>query len=345
MTYETLRNLNWIFDLLCSSIGITAFISLINLLVPPATVSSALDADEQKRRQEKSDRAARVRRVVSFICLFALIFLAIVKYSGRINIEDVFNGRYKYVGQTLNSKADGHGQLYTVKDTLIYEGDFAFNLYDGNGTKYAVHEQEDGTEVTRLQYEGSFKAGAYEGHGKLYYAHKVDRDRDGNEVPCLEYEGEFKNGQYDGEGTLYNYEVKSDVTSDEKYIDDYYISAIYAGSWKGGNKNGYGIRTSYGEDGKAIERYSGEFTDGFYNGTGIWEFVDKSEGDYGEVIYHGLVENGRCSGTGVYYDAQGNVITYNNDQSIDEEELKEKYPYPKQNIWNEEVTANGIPSK
>ena len=82
-----------------------------------------------------------------------------------------------------------------------------------------------------------------------------------------------------------------------------------------------------------IEKYTGEFSDDAYNGVGIWEFTDQSAVDYGKVVYHGTVVNGRCSGDGVYYDSNGNVISIVDESGKGREAMIAEYPFPTENIW------------
>ena len=64
MSYHILRTCNWVFDLLCSGIGITAFISLIGLLLPQNNISSILSIEEQKKRQRLNDCRSHLRIVL-----------------------------------------------------------------------------------------------------------------------------------------------------------------------------------------------------------------------------------------------------------------------------------------
>ena len=70
-------------------------------------------------------------------------------------------------------------------DALIYDGEFAHGLYEGQGK---LREDDK-------LYDGAFVAGLYEGMGKLY--------KNG----ALMYEGEFAAGLYNGVGTEYNPET------------------------------------------------------------------------------------------------------------------------------------------
>lgn len=334
MSYSFIRTCYWIFNIFCSGIGITAFISIIGFLFPQNVIAPALDEEEQLERQEKSDRQSRSIKRVSSICLIALIILACIRFFGRFNIEDVFNGQYRYVGQTLNSKADGYGKQYTVEGLLIYEGDFIANNYEGTGKYYARIEQDDGTEVTRLRYEGEFKAGAYHGKGKKYYADLEDVDKQGKEKPCLMYDGEFDENQFSGHGICYSYKLKSGIEGDI-IADSYYKSAEYDGDWDDGMRDGQGVYTFYNEAGRITERYTGGFNENSYDGEGIWEFIDESDNNFGEVVYCGQVKNNKCVGKGVYYNNRGNVITINSEDES-KTAIRDRYPFPEDCIWNME---------
>ena len=79
----------------------------------------------------------------------------------------------------------GRAKLLHSDGSLIYEGEFAHGLYEGQG------KLRDGDKL----YDGSFVAGLFEGVGKLY--------KNGS----LMYEGEFAAGKYNGIGTEYNSET------------------------------------------------------------------------------------------------------------------------------------------
>ena len=115
--------------------------------------------------------------------------------ESRIN-GDVFEGRYengvlngkgiflnekkcKYVGDFVNTKRHGHGQLST--DKILYEGDFVNNKLEGNGKILFLR---DGAE-----YTGTFKNDQIDGYGQYKW-------RNGDS-----YEGHVKNGKINGWGT------------------------------------------------------------------------------------------------------------------------------------------------
>lgn len=56
LPYNTLRILNWVFEFLTSSLGITAFISLISSMMPTATIDSCLTVEERMKRVKENDR-------------------------------------------------------------------------------------------------------------------------------------------------------------------------------------------------------------------------------------------------------------------------------------------------
>lgn len=318
LPYETLRIVNWIFEFLTSGLGITAFIALITMMLPMHTIDSSLPMEERKRRVIKNDARNRRRRTWSIVLLVSALAVAVIRYIGMFNVADVFNGEYKYVGQTLNGKADGKGKKYTLKDSLIYEGEFVANNFDGKGSFYWFYTQDDGSEITKLRYEGDFKAGVYEGEGKQYYANEVD------EEPVLKYEGTFSNGEYNGGGRLYYYADDSD----RKAI---YINTVFDCEWKNGLKNGEGEYTKYNANGDLIEHYKGNFSNDLYEGVGTWEFLGK-EYNYidGKIVFRGLFEAGNVV-EGIYYDINGSVVGSQGDKT--ETELVECYQFPGDNSW------------
>ena len=303
------------------------------------SIDSCLPEEERKTRVKKNDRYNRIRRIISIALLVSSLSLTAVLYIGMFNVADVFNGNYKYVGQTMNGKADGHGRKYTLKDTLIYEGDFVANNYDGDGKFYwtydissddediisSIDESEDvkskvdrvyTTELARLRYEGSFKAGVYEGQGKQYYALKADKE------PVLKYEGQFSNGEYNGKGKLYYY-----ADDAEKNVE--YISSVYDCNWKDGVQEGNGEHTKYNADGEIVEHYKGGFTNGQYEGIGTWEFKGENYDYYeGQIVFRGLFENGTIV-EGVYYRVSGEILS----DRRESRNLSKKYPFPEENVW------------
>jgi len=316
---------------LCSGIGISTFITLIGLLIPQNTISSALSEEEQLKRQKENDESIKVIRVFSKICLVLLILLMIVHYCGFANIEDVFNGKYKYVGQTVNNKADGYGFKYSLEDDLIYEGNFESNYYEGQGTLYTVVQKTNGEKASLKVYEGNFKNGSYDGEGKQYYDY-IDPEHEDYylKYPRLLYDGEFCDGLFHGTGTYYSYFSAEEATPGTEPG----VSFEYTGDWKFGEKNGHGVLTVFDVNGNKVERYDGYFSNGQYNGQGIWEFTDKSDNNYGNVVYNGIIENGRFNGPGVYYRQDGSVITSDTGYNDDIENLMQQYPFPESTIWD-----------
>lgn len=78
--------------------------------------------------------------------------MATVKFFGFLNFEDVFNGEYKYIGQTLNNKAEGYGKQFTNDGILMYDGEWVDGSESGSG-EFVVYDS-DGNIIKR--YRGSF---------------------------------------------------------------------------------------------------------------------------------------------------------------------------------------------
>jgi antitoxin component YwqK of YwqJK toxin-antitoxin module len=125
---------------------------------------------------------------------------------------------------------DGVNVKYNENGIKIYEGEFIYNKYHGQGILY----YDDGY----IQYKGTFENNYFHGQG-IYY----------NENGIIIYEGEFKLGDIDGYAIAYND----------------YGQKIYEGEFKNDLYNGYGIL--YNDTG--IKIYEGNFIDSKYHGEGI----------------------------------------------------------------------------
>lgn len=272
---EFVRNSSWIYDILTSGIGLGVFVAVLGILLSSNNNVDLLEVlsvtSESKEQKEKIDRIRKksrtknyIRIIISVFLLLVLVVISGVKFYGYTHMEDVFNGKYKYVGQTMNNKAEGIGRKYTNDNYLVYDGEFEANNYEGEG-KYYYNRELDGTKVTRLKYVGEFKVGHYSGKGKMYYAYAEDVDEDGNELPQIEYEGDFRDGAFNGEGKGYSYSLKPGIEKATK-ASDYYCSSTYEGEWSDGYGNGKGERLVYDVNGNIVERYSGYFKDGNYMG-------------------------------------------------------------------------------
>jgi hypothetical protein len=80
-----------------------------------------------------------------------------------------------YIGQWLNDFRQGKGKIFDKNNTLIYEGDFVKDKFEGNG-KYIFSNGD--------YYIGEFLNDVRHGKGKEY-----------NKNNTLKFEGYFVNGQ------------------------------------------------------------------------------------------------------------------------------------------------------
>lgn len=103
--------------------------------------------------------------------------------TGKVQILGK-SGYTAYIGDVEGGTVKGRGTLYGPEGSLVYDGEFDANAYNGTGKYY---------ENARLRYEGEFKDNLYEGEGKLY-----------RENGALWYEGSFHLGHMSGKGTLYD---------------------------------------------------------------------------------------------------------------------------------------------
>lgn len=104
-------------------------------------------------------------------------------YEGNVHILNEDNN-VAYTGTVKDGQVEGQGLLYDAIGTLVYEGAFSNNQYNGVGTLY-----EEGM----LLYVGDFVNNVYQGSGILYRVN-------GSKL----YEGEFLDGKKDGAGELYD---------------------------------------------------------------------------------------------------------------------------------------------
>jgi len=137
--------------------------------------------------------------------------------------------RVIYRGRVENGLRSGWGRSLSPPDEiLIYQGEFRFDQYSGQGSHY------DQTGV--LLYRGGFDKGVYNGTGVQYH----------NEEK--RYEGSFADGLPHGEGVEYDGER----------------NIRYTGSFARGNREGIGMET----DPEGFPVYEGGFRLGKYDGQG-----------------------------------------------------------------------------
>lgn len=152
MAYSLLRATSRIFDIAVSWIGIAVFVGAIGGLFQQKSICSALSKKEQINRLNANDRILKRQKICYCVIIGILIILATVKFFGFLNFEDVFNGEYKYIGQTLNNKAEGYGKQFTNDGILMYDWEWVDGSESGSG-EFVVYDS-DGNIIKR--YRGSF---------------------------------------------------------------------------------------------------------------------------------------------------------------------------------------------
>ena len=178
--------------------------------------------------------------------------------------EDDAESRQYYNGSFMANLRHGNGTL-VWKDGQTYNGGFNHNIRQG----YGILKTEDGEE-----YVGSWKKNKKQGFGVLtfsksdvfgritYVGNFEDNVRNGNGTLILKngknYIGEFKNDTFDGFGVL---------TQNDH---------IYKGSWKNGEKAGYGKIIYPGEDFDGRLSYEGSFENDDFSGNGTLIFKSGS---------------------------------------------------------------------
>lgn len=300
-SYSFFRGAGWVYDILCSGIGIGAFISVVGIFLG---ISGKKSEDPGIRH---------VRLVGSVFCVLMLVLLAVtgvLKFIGAWHIDNnvLGDGRI-YKGQIFNGLADGFGQEYDNNLRLVYTGEFRNNRYNGKGSLYGFYEQ-NGIESRYLKYEGFFRNGKAEGDGIMYVpvwqgnenagmdsdlALKERNENDDNvgqnagEVDAvIYYRGEFADGQRDGKG-------------EEYFTEGLYKGQIsYSGEFKDGKYQGTGKQYLAFQDGEDLEeqlclRYEGDFNEGVRSGKGKWYNGD------GSLQYEGDFENGMYNGKGIVW--------------------------------------------
>ena len=297
LSYEGYIVFARIYDIVVSSIGITAVIAIATLAITIGKECSII---------------RRIAPGALIVLLCIIIILAVIQFNGHVNFEYDYGENYIYRGQALNHKAEGHGVLYdSVTHRTVYEGAFKSNMFYGKGVLYELFNYEDGHEENGIKYIGDFKYnrksgsgieytvfeddyyicydgeyddGVYCGQGKWYNSY------DGKQT--LRYEGEFRNGMYNGQGTMYYYD------------DDLNIIEIYNGYFSDNRRNGKGTLYQI-VNGEKVVHYNGYFRDNFYYGNGeLYEIKDN--GYY--LQYEGSFVDGYYQGNGIYYRENGSYF-------------------------------------
>ncbi len=211
-----------------------------------------------------------------------------------------------------------------LPDGGVYQGEIKDGLFHGHGTLKYV----DGS-----YYEGLFDKGVYHGKGRQVFA-------DGSsytgaffegrvtgkfimQIPRenLVYEGDLLDGYMHGQGTLTAQTYVYTGGFKDRYFEGkgkitYTNGIVYEGGFSEGIYNGLGV--FLGEDGS---RYEGQFKDNYYHGEGKIVYANGSvyQGGFSEGVYQGhgryslddswyegTYVAGELSGQAEYVDSQGN---------------------------------------
>lgn len=244
------------------------------------------------------------------------------KYVGEL-VDGLYSGKGKlysdngklllYEGDFEKGLKAGTGTLYDDNGNMIYKGQFAADVFNGQGMLYFSGKEpkiqyngefQNGKEggagkqfypTGELKYEGAFSAGAYSGNGKLFYPSGKIKYEGGflanaysgagkllGENGSVVYEGAFQNGNYSGDGS------------------EFYPNGLvkYKGKFQAGIY--YGEGETFTETGVPV--YKGGFANGVYNGAG--ERYDEE----GKAAYKGNFKNNAYDGLGTLLDKDGTAI-------------------------------------
>lgn len=133
------------------------------------------------------------------------------------------------------------------------------------------------------------------------------------------YKGDFKDDYLNGDGSIYTYDELGNLTS------------LFLGGFSEGKYNGYGVYEHFNIYGFVICRYEGNYYNNQPHGTGILEYIKNDK----QLVYCGYFKQGKFDKEGVIYNKLGEVIEqgiYNDDILIEEKEVKE-FKFPSDNIW------------
>ena len=193
-----------------------------------------------------------------------------IKFEGDYCNDIKINGKLydKYTNDIYEIKSGkGYVKIYSYFDTLLYEGEYSNDEYNGRGKKYL-----NGI----LEYEGEFLNGVKQGRGVEYHIWGSERKK-------RKFEGEFINGEWK-KGKKYKYD-----------------KLIYEGEFSNKKRNGKGKEYNY-QDGSLI--FEGEFKNGIkWNGHGK-EFNDKNELIYEGEFKEGEKWNGNSFKTSTSYEGE-----------------------------------------
>ena len=119
------------------------------------------------------------------------------KTASHEKVKIIFDGLGSYEGGISRGKLDGYGILSAVDLSILYEGEFEFNQFNGVGIIYNnPHENLNGWKFEGrlpdewIRYEGLFLANKRQGFGDMYFKDESH------------YSGEFSNDKANGFGTF-----------------------------------------------------------------------------------------------------------------------------------------------
>ena len=223
------------------------------------------------------------------------------------NNETIYyeSGNY-YKGEWKNGLKHGKGILYYENGSILYDGYFIQDKFEGKGNYY----YEDSNYY--IEKWKNKKDEIIYAKGKLYDGDFIYHKSKGNKIDIYEYgnyyEGEWKNGKKHGKGIIYH--KNGNILYNGDFIDDkfegngkyiYEDGDYYIGEFSNGLKNGQGKEVN--RNGEII--YDGEFIDDERNGY----FGEKKNGLFhgkgilyknGKIRYKGDFKNNKYNGNGKY---------------------------------------------
>lgn len=119
------------------------------------------------------------------------------KTASHEKVKIIFDGLGSYEGGISRGKLDGYGILSAIDLSILYEGEFEFNQFNGVGIIYNnPHENITGWKFEGqlpdewIRYEGLFLANKRQGFGDMYFKDESH------------YSGQFSNDKANGFGTF-----------------------------------------------------------------------------------------------------------------------------------------------
>lgn len=183
-----------------------------------------------------------------------------------------------YTGEFWDSEKSGYGSYIWKETDFVYQGEFKYDLIEGQGVYYFDKKQK---------YVGEFKNGMRHGEGMIF-------DKKGK----VTSQGIFENDAY--LGAISYYGQSADATGclhgdcEEGYgLYRYTEGDRYFGDHANGTREGFG--TYYFQNGN---KYIGEWKNGAIDGFGVFYWADGAK-------YIGHFTQTTKNGYGVYYYSDG----------------------------------------